>query len=202
MELPSRPDAPSGQLNSTLESQLREMYGRVAYTHKTHEKMADGYVSRYKIVKNLEIAMSALATGSLLIAVFGDSRPSTIVGALLSTILLGFTLYFKEASLGEQAQKHTVVAARLWGVRERLLSLLVDLHESHEFEAVRLARDTINVDLEDLYKNAPRTSSRAYAAAQRALKSDDELYFSDEELDKLLPKRLRRTSGKEPDLQV
>jgi hypothetical protein len=171
------------------------MYGRVAYTHKAHEKMADGYVNRYRVVKTLEIALSATATGSLLIAVFGDSRVSTIIGATLSTILLGFTLYFKEASLGEQAQKHTVVASKLWGVRERLLSLLVDWHEGMAIDAVKSERDNINQELEDLYKNAPRTSSRAYAAAQQALKSDDELYFSDDELDRLLPKGLRGVQG-------
>ena len=190
MEQPSHPDEPIGP-QETTNSQLREMYGRVAYTHKAHEKMADGYVNRYRVVKTLEIALSATATGSLLIAVFGDSRVSTVIGATLSTILLGFTLYFKEASLGEQAQKHTVVASKLWGVRERLLSLLIDLHEGMTIDAVKAERDNINRELEDLYKNAPRTSSRAYAAAQQALKSDDELYFSDDELDRLLPKGLR-----------
>ena len=35
----------------TVEGQLREMYGRVAYTHKTHEKMADRYVTQYRLVK-------------------------------------------------------------------------------------------------------------------------------------------------------
>ena len=193
MEAPSPPD--ERPVRTTIQSQLREIYGRVAYTHKTHEKMADGYVSRYRIVKTLEISLSAAATGSLLIAVFGDSRAGTIAGATLSTVLLGFTLYFKEAALGEQAQKHTVVAAKLWGIRERLLSLLVDLHDGAKVDDVKLERDNINRDLEDLYKNAPRTSSQAYAAAQRALKSDDELYFSDEELDRLLPKRLRGAAG-------
>lgn len=195
MEQPSPPDKIEKSVRTTINSQLREIYGRVAYTHKTHEKMADGYVRRYRIVKTLEIVLSATAAGSLLIAVFGDSRAGTIVGATLSTILLGFTLYFKEATLGEQAQKHTVVASKLWGIRERLLSLLVDLHDGARIEDVKLERDEINRDLEDLYKNAPRTSSQAYSAAQRALKSDDELYFSDDELDRLLPKRLRGAAG-------
>jgi hypothetical protein len=65
------------------------------------------------------------------------------------------------------------------------------LHEGRTIDVVKVERDNINRELEDLYKNAPRTSSRAYAAAQRALKSDDELYFSDDELDRLLPKGLR-----------
>lgn len=176
---------------TTLESQLREMYGRAAYTHKTHEKMADGYIARYRFIKTVEICLSAAAASSLLIAVFGDSKPGTVVGAVLSAVLLSFTLYFKEASLGEQAQKHTVVASKLWGVREALLSLLVDMNDGRLVEDVRAERDRLNDQLEDIYKGAPRTNSKAYAAAQKALKRSEELFFSDEELDKLLPKRLR-----------
>lgn len=177
----------------SLEDQLREMYGRVSYTHKTHEKMADGYVRRYKAIKTFEIALSALAAGSLVIAVFGDSKPGTVVGAVLSTVLLGLNLYFKEASLGEQAQKHTVVASKLWGIREQLLSLLIDMHDGRAVGEIRAERDVLNEALEDIYRTAPRTDSCAYAAAQRALKAEEELYFSDAELNKMLPKQLRRT---------
>ena len=55
-------------------------------------------------------------------------------------------------------------------------------------------RDEINAELEAIYKAAPRTDSKAYAAAQDALKNQEELYFSDRELDHLLPKELRRIS--------
>lgn len=180
----------------TLEGQLREMYGRAAYTHKTHEKMADGYIERYRFIKNLEIWLSALATGSLLLAVFGDSQAGTIAGAVLSTILLALTLYFKEASLGEQAQKHTVVASQLWGAREALLSLLVDMSDGRPIEEIRKRRDALNTVLEDIYKAAPRTNSKAYSAAQLALKKEEELFFTDAELDKMLPKQLRSNANK------
>lgn len=184
MAAPSPPDT---QTVSALESQLREMYGRAAYTHKTHQKMADAYVARYKLIKVLEIALSALTASSLLIAIFGDKPAGTIIGAVLSTILLGFTLYFKEATLGEQAQKHTEVGAKLWGVREALLSLLADMQDGRPHDEVRRLRDKLNAELESIYKAAPRTNATAYAAAQRALKDSEELLFSDEELNKMLP---------------
>ncbi|MBO2959225.1 SLATT domain-containing protein [Burkholderia pseudomallei] len=196
MEQPSPHNCTGQSSPLTLEGQLREMYGRAAYTHKTHEKMADGYVRRYRCIKTTEIALSALAASSLVLAVFGDSRPGTIVGAVLSTILLGLTLYFKEASLGEQAQKHTAVASKLWGVREALLSLLVDMQDGRPVEDVRRERDRLNALLEEIYKAAPRTDGRAYAAAQKALKNAEELFFSDEELDKMLPKQLRSKATK------
>ncbi|PWE14928.1 hypothetical protein DF183_09605 [Alcaligenes faecalis] len=191
------PSPASQTPNMALDGQLREMYGRAAYTHKTHQKMADNYVTRYKRIKVAEIVLSAATASSLLIAIFGDERIGTIIGAILSAILLGFTLYFREASLGEQAQLHTEVGAKLWGVREALLSLLVDLQEGRPIDRVRDERDRLNAELEDIYKAAPRTNAKAYAAAQKALKDAEELFFSDEELDKMLPKQLR-TKQKQP----
>jgi hypothetical protein len=178
-------------VNDTLENQLREMYGRVAYTHKTHEKMADRCIARYKLIKRIEIGLSALSTSSVVLAIFGDTKTATIIGACLSAILLGLLLYFKEASLGEQAQKHSVAASKLWGIRERLLSVLVDLRKTGNANAAAELRDATNAELEQIYKGAPRTDAKAYRDAQNALKHDEELYFSDSELDHLLPKSLR-----------
>lgn len=179
--------------NDTLEGQLREMYGRVAYTHKTHEKMADKSINKYKRIKTVEITLSALSAGSFIFDVFGDTQNTAIIGACLSTILLGFILYFKEAKLGEASQKHTVTASKLWGIREKILSAIVDLRRTSDAELATRMRDDINAELEIIYKSAPRTDSVAYMAAQDALKNQEELFFSDEELDHLLPKQLRIT---------
>ena len=191
------PASPANPTNA-LEGQLREMYGRAAYTHKTHEKMADQYVARYKRIKVFEIILSAATATSLLLAIFGDNPIGTIVGAILSTFLLGFTLYFKEASLSEQAQLHTEVGAKLWGAREAVLSLLVDLQDGRAVDEVRQERDSLNAALEDIYKAAPRTNNKAYAAAQKALKEVEELFFTEDELNKMLPKQLRSSAGAKP----
>ena len=61
-------------------------------------------------------------------------------------------------------------------------------------EEIRHQRDVINKVLVEIYKGAPRTDRRAYAAAQRALKTSEDLFFSDAELDLMLPSILRRTS--------
>jgi hypothetical protein len=161
--------------------------------------MADNYIARYKRIKVAEIALSAATASSLLYALFGDKPIGTIVGAVLSTVLLGFTLYFKEAALGEQGQLHTEVGAKLWGVREQLLSLLVDLQDGRPVPEVRRIRDQLNQSLEGMYKAAPRTNAKAYAAAQEALKEAEELFFNDDELNRMLPKSLRiPPSGRPP----
>lgn len=169
---PTSPANPS----TALEGQLREMYGRAAYTHKTHQKMADGYVTKYKRIKLIEIVLSAATTTSLLVALFGKSEAATAVGAVLSAILAGCALYFKEASLGEQAQLHTEVGAKLWGAREALLSLLVDLQDGRPVEEVRQQRDRLNAELEDIYK--PRREPTARPTAMRKRRSRMRRSFS------------------------
>ena len=72
-----------------LEGQLREMYGRAAYTHKTHQKMADGYVTKYKRIKLIEIVLSAATTTSLLV-ILGQEIDLNIVAALLT--IIGYSL--------------------------------------------------------------------------------------------------------------
>jgi hypothetical protein len=181
---------------TTLEGQLREMYGRAAYTHKTHEKMADQYIHRYKCIKVAEITLSAVASSSFLIALFGDSHVGTLVGSIVSTMLLALTLYFKEAGLTEKAQAHTEVASKLWATREALLSLLVDIRGASAADPLRARRDELNASLEAIYRAAPRTNDRAYRAAQKALRQAEELFFTDDELDKMLPKQLRTKSNR------
>ncbi|MBU9427234.1 SLATT domain-containing protein [Burkholderia gladioli] len=195
MALHSPNDAQPAEPAATLEGQLREMYGRAAYTHKTHEKMADRYFARYRAFKTTEIVLSAATASSLLLAVLGDTHLGTVVGAAFSAILLGFTLYFKEAGLTEKAQKHSEVASNLWAIREALLSLLVDMKDGRDVGQIRDERDHINERLKQIYASAPRTDSAAYAAAQKALKDAEELFFTDAELDKMLPKQLRKDQG-------
>jgi hypothetical protein len=176
---------------ATLEGQLREMYGRATYTHKTHEKMADQYIARYKFIKVTEIVLSAVASSSFLLALFVDSHAGTVVGSIVSAVLLGLTLYFKEAALTEKARAHTEVAAKLWAAREALLSLLVDMSDGGNVEHTRATRNELNASLDAIYGAAPRTNSKAYQAAQAALKNAEELFFTDAELNKMLPKELR-----------
>lgn len=177
---------------SVLIFQIRELYGRVTYTHKVHEKCADIYHERLHGMKIMQIVLSALTTGSLLLAILGDGKVGTIIGAVLSTVLFGLNLYLKDYELGELSQKHIGVAARIWNIRESYLSLLTDLTTGKidYLDAVKL-RDSFQEQLSAIYQNAPRTLDEAYKIAQKSLKVDEEMTFSREEINNLLPEALR-----------
>lgn len=183
-----------GPPGDAFQAQLREAFGRVAYSHKTHEKCADQLSQRLSRIKVLQIVLSALTTGGLVAAIFGSDEGS--IGALIvSTLLLALNTYTKDLDLGEMAQRHREAATDLWFIREEYLSLLTDLQAGNgtvrDFQS---RRDELLGRLHATYHSAPGTNSRAYAKAQKALKQNEELTFSDEEIDALLPAALRRAN--------
>lgn len=176
-----------------LESQIREIYGRVIYTHKTHEKCADLLKYRSDCLKFIEIALSALATTSILVVMLGDGVVFQFVAALFSTALLGLTLYSKDFNLLAIAEKHKQAALNILEIREMLLSLLVDIRIGNkEIEQLQQIRDELNEQLVNTYRGAPKTINKAYQIASKALQKNEEFTFSDAEIDKFLPESLRR----------
>ena len=83
-------------------------------------------------------------------------------------------------------------AADLWLIREKYLALITDLRVSDDpIENIRLRRDALLKQLHTVYSGAPSTTVRAYTEAQKALQQWEEMTFSDEEIDKLLPRQLQ-----------
>jgi hypothetical protein len=192
MEQHSQTDVTS-QSRYFLEGQLRECYGRVVYSHKTHEKCADILLERLGAIKLCQIILSAVTTAGFIGAVFGDSSCSAIVGIFVSIALLTLNAYAKSYDLGELAQKHKQAASDLWKVREEYLSLLVDLAIGEEpIEQLLRRRDSLVDRLHNVYSGAPSTTYDAYKKAQIALQNLGEMTFGDDEIDSFLPKELKR----------
>ncbi len=183
----------SPETRRVLEGQLRECFGRVVYSHKTHEKCADILLSRLSAIKLWQIILSVITTGGFLAGVFGAGKIGTMIGLVVSTSLLALNTYTKNYDLGELAQKHKQAANNLWLVREKYLSLITDLVMGEKpLESLQSERDEILVNLHSVYNGAPSTTIRAYRKAQKALKNYEDMTFSDAEIDAFLPKELKR----------
>jgi DNA repair ATPase RecN len=141
----------------------------------------------------LQIALSAITTAGFIGAVFGAGQVDTILGLIVSTALLALNAYTKNYDLGELAQKHKQAANDLWVIRERFLSLLVDLAMKEKpLEALQEQRDKLIDELHTVYSGAPSTTYKAYKKAQQALKQLEDMTFTDAEIDAFLPKELKR----------
>ncbi|PSN19957.1 hypothetical protein C7271_04665 [filamentous cyanobacterium CCP5] len=177
-----------------LESQIRECYGRVVYTHKVHEKNADLYLARLRRTKILQILLSAITTGGILGVLFSSgAKVLEVITAATATTQFFLNTYIKEYSLSDTAERHSVTASKLWSIRESYLSLLADLiSRQTTLDDARKIREELQQELVAIYEKAPRTISKAYKEAQKALKLNEELTFSDEEIDLFLPKPLKK----------
>ena len=130
-----------------------------------------------------------------MVSVFGDLKWVGIVSALISTSLLALNTYLKKHDLGQIAQKHANCATTLWNIRETYLSLLTDIKaENITIEDIIKKRDRLQKELHGLFKGAPRTINKAYEKASEALKNNEELTFSDVEIDNFLPKELKKST--------
>lgn len=190
---------PHSQTNDTpasraiLEGQLRECFGRVVYSHKTHEKCADILLARLSRIKLWQIILSAITTGGFVATVFGAGKVGALIGVLVSAALLALNAYTKNYDLGELAQKHRRAGADLWIIREKYLSLITDLRIGGKpIEALQGERNDLLEELHSVYSGAPSTTFQAYKKAQEALQQLEDLTFSDEEIDAFLPKELKK----------
>jgi hypothetical protein len=176
-----------------LEGQLRESFGRVVYSHKTHEKCADILLERLSTIKLWQIILSAITTGGFLSVFLGAGEVGAAIGVLVSTTLLVLNAYTKNYDLGELAQKHKQTANDIWLIREKYSSLITDLAMGEKpLESLQKERDVLVEDLHSVYTGAPSTTSQAYKKAQEALQHNEDMTFSDKEIDDFLPKELKR----------
>lgn len=177
-----------------LESQIRELYGRCAYTHKTHEKMAERASTYLWRVKWAQIILSALTTGGAIGALFDKSSAIfPLATAALSISMVIVNSYVKDIDPGQDAQIHRDAASDIWNIREGYLSLITDIRDqAFSLNDLRARRDELQGQLHAIYKGAPHTNSKAYAEAQDALQKREDLTFSDAEIDVFLPGSLKR----------
>lgn len=186
---------PASQVE-VLEDQIRECFGRVVWTHKTHEKCSDILHARNNRIKMAQILLSVIATSGILLTVLGDNKWAGIAAAIFSAINAGLNIYVKKYDLGSLAQKHSDSAASIWNIREKYFSLLTDIRASLVDPAtIRAQRDQLQNDLHKIYKGSPRTISSAYSVATDALKKMEEMTLSVEEIDKFLPASLKKSAA-------
>lgn len=177
-----------------IEGQVRECYGRVVYSHKTHEKCANILLSQLSKIKLWQIVLSSITTVGFIATFFGSGQVGAAIGICISGTLLTLNAYTKNYDLGELAQKHRRAAADLWLIREKYLALLTDLRAGEEsLVKITNRRDMLLDDLHGVYSGAPSTTSQAYKKAQEALQQYEEMTFSDSEIDVLLPRVLRKS---------
>jgi hypothetical protein len=138
----------------------------------------------------MQIMLAALSTGGYVGSIISSEPLAIWIGGISSICLLALSLYFKDFDPSKQMTDHRKAIDDLWLIREQYVSLLTDFSILTNPDIIT-KRDKLQNRIYELYKSVPKTDSRSYKAAQRAIKFENEQYFSTEEIDKLLPPHLR-----------
>lgn len=191
--MPSRADTDI----KPLLDQVREIYGRTVYSHKTHIIQAGLDLRRHRWIKLAQIVLAAATTTGIIASLFGkDNSIAVGISAILSFILTALIAYTKDFDLGTIAAEHKTTSDQLWNIREKYLDLITDIQaDALEAEAIRTQRDVLREDLNKVYSAARVTSPKAYGMAQKSLKFKEDMTFSSDEIDLLLPMGLRKNKN-------
>lgn len=186
-----------------LLAQVRELYGKVLYSHKIHEKQSDLCFRRHRLQRGWLVALTAVSSGTFLASVVGlviAQQHTALVTSFIALLVTALNLGTKTFKYGEESQRHKEVAARLWDVRESYLSLVTDIMAGAvTLSDARDRRDELQELSREIYSDAPRTTAKAYGLARRGLKDNEELTFSEKELDAFVPEHLRLGNTKDGD---
>lgn len=174
-----------------LESQIREAFGKVTYTQTCHDKLIHRLLLLNDRIKLGQIVLSAITTSGFIAAIFSNNALTSILGAIVSLVLFVLNTYTKNFNLVETAQEHKKASDLLWKIREEYVSLLTDF-EILQVEEIMTKRNELQDRTAKVYSSSPRTDAKSYAAAQKALKVEEEQTFSEQEIDIMLPNSIRR----------
>ena len=195
-------DAKSAEVgpDDHLLAQVREAYGRVVYSHKTHEKQADLCFTRHRVQQGVLVALTAASSGTFLAAVLGATvspEQAGLATSFAALLVSALSLSTKTFRFHEEAEAHRDTASKLWDVRESYLSVITDLMSGATSAAdARVRRDELQEAARVVYATAPRTSNKAFKKATGGLKKREELPFTSDEIDPFLPEA-HRLNGEE-----
>ena len=176
-----------------IKQQDTDAYGKVVYTYTANLKDANLKHSKSSRIKVAIIILSAVSTCGLL-GIILQWAPIVLAAVTACITLANVILssYSKAANLDGQELLHINTANRLWKIREKYLSLLTDYDELSDEQVVKF-RNELTEQTAEIYAVAPITSPKAFKLAQAALKYNEEQFFSQEELNQMLPEHLRKT---------
>lgn len=173
-----------------LYRQLLEQYGKIVYSQQSQINESCILKQRFERYQKARLFCLAVTSGGALGTVFSNNKIWALFTAVLSAISLYIDSYLKGSDYPSRISSHKIAADKLWVIRERYISLLTDYSELDHSQVIDLRNELIEKSAE-IYEQSPSTSSDAYHMAQINLKDNENQYFSDDELNRMLPKHLR-----------
>ncbi|MDE1368177.1 SLATT domain-containing protein [Bacillus licheniformis] len=182
---------------------ILDTFGKIVYTHKTHEKAIERIekkISRLKVFQIILLSLTTVGVASSFTDVLSPliSNTSTIfhfvniVVLIIALVATFLSVYDMSSSDRDILYDHKNTAKQLLYIREQYLILIADYKDSavNTDELIK-KRNELLEKLTNLYNNAPSTTSKDYKKAQKSLKDEDEFTFEEGEVNRFLPPSMR-----------
>lgn len=174
-----------------LYSQIQEQYGKLVFAYTCQWKTADHLQKTSNKFKWIQIVLSAICAGGCLAVIVTDRIFLAWIGGIVSTLLLVVSGYLKDKDFAKEQKEHQVAATQMWVVREDYVSLMTDF-DTLEIQEIIERRDNLIKRSAEIYEKAPQTDDKSYKEAQDALNNKEEQFFTQGELNVILPIHLRK----------
>ncbi|MDP3725855.1 MAG: SLATT domain-containing protein [bacterium] len=141
--------------------------------------------------KWINLVVLTIGSSGLISSLFINQNLLLLIGSFFTLMGLGLGIFQMSFNPEEKAYKYKQTAHQLWQVREKYTCFIADMmREKVSPDEIQRKRDQFICDLDLIYKNALPTTSEAYKLASTALQKNEEFTFSDDEINKFLPKDL------------
>ena len=191
-------------MNNNL-GNLLETYGKIVYSHKTHEKAIQRIDRKIKRLKVTQVILLSLTSAGVVASVTEIFTPllvnnstvsvfSSFVILLITLMATGFSIYDLSSTDKDDLNNHKNAAFRLLNMREQYLLLIVDYKDQLiDDDGLIDKRNTLLLQLMKVYEECPKTTDKDYVLAKKALKESEEYTFNQGEIELLLPLNMRNT---------
>ena len=92
---------------------IRESFGRVVYSHKTHEKARERASRWATITKRVNIVLTTLTSTTLISTIITNQKALLYVGSILSTLTLAFVIFQLSFDPAKEAKRNRATANAL-----------------------------------------------------------------------------------------
>lgn len=146
--------------------QIKNILVNVTYTHKTHERIADGLTRSLNFWKIMQIILDTLTLSTCVSTIadfFEWQKGFAVLSAILSFLAVLVSIRNKAFDNESLIPLYKKSANSFLDLRDSYQSLLIDIKTSHlTIDEIVARRDELQKQKKIITEEAPRTSSLAY----------------------------------------
>lgn len=180
---------------------IRQQFAQCVFTHKVLEKAADRMEKVNTKIKWANVIILAFVLAFLILQIkFSEYTFLNDIAIGITVFEILFVYAQKEFSFGSKAREYKKFALKFLELRDKYKNFIVDVINELEEKEIITKRDLLQEQYQIISSLSPQTNYSDYQKAQLALLgkniSDEEFTWSDEEIDRFLPKDLRSKKEK------